>query len=266
MNPTRTIVLLLTLLLIGPACTGGGSASVGATASLSTSPGTAGDLSDVQRALNDAPSGATVTIPAGTFAGRLVIVRSVVLEGAGEATELRGVPGLGDAAIEVRGAADVTIRDLKVSAPYGGVRVRDSVGVTLERVRASGNGNEGVDVRSSAGVLIRDCDVVDNIGHGVRVRDESEGVRVESCLVSGSLDHGVEVRDAAEFTLSTSVVRENAQSGVRLRDSSLVSLADNDIEANGEYGVRIRDTDVDVAALTDGNRIVGNGGGAVRVD
>ena len=265
MNPTRTF-LLLSLLLVAHACTGGRSASVSATASLSTSPGAAGDLSEVQRALNDAPRGSTVTIPAGTFAGRLVVVRSVVLEGAGDATELRGVPGLGDAAIEVRGAADVTIRDLKVSAPRGGVRVRDSVGVTIERVRASGNGNEGIDVRSSAGVLIRDCDVVDNVGYGVRSRDGSQGVRVENCLVSGSLDHGVEVRDTTEFTLSTSVVRENVQSGVRLEDSSLVSIVDNDIEANGEYGVRVRGADVDIATLADSNRIVGNVRGSVRVD
>jgi parallel beta-helix repeat protein len=253
------------LILLIPACSGGSSSATEPT-SLSTDPARAGDLADVQRAINDAAAGDTVAIGAGTFSGRLVVRKPLILVGQGSATVLTGVAGLDDAAIEVRDTTGVEVRNVTLSAPDGGIRVRGCVDVLVEGVVARDNGDTGIEVRSSSDVVVRNCDAVDNVGHGVRVREASQNVLVEDCLVASNLDHGVEVRDALDVTLRTSVVRDNAQSGVRLRDSAMVLVFDNDVVDNVEYGVRIRDTAVDVAVLNQDNRIDNNGQGNVRVE
>jgi len=265
MNHTMRAACPLSLLLLISACSSGGSSSV-ESSSLSTDPARAGELADVQRAINDAAPGDTVAIGAGTFSGRLVIRKPIVLVGQGSATVITGVAGTADAAIEVRDATDVEVRNLTMAAPDGGVRVRDCVRVLLQGLVARGNGDTGIEVRSSSDVLVRDCDALDNVGYGIRVREASQGVLVEDCIVDGNLDHGVEIRESLEVTVRASTVRNNAQSGARLRDSVMVTLFDNDIVANAEYGVRIRDTAVDLPAITQDNRITGNLQGNVRIE
>ncbi|MGC6488309.1 MAG: right-handed parallel beta-helix repeat-containing protein [Planctomycetota bacterium] len=261
------IVPLLALLAV-TACSSGSSSNDNSAenAAISIDPVLAGDLEQIQQQINEAPSGATVMIGAGQFAGRLVVRKPLILVGQGSATVLTGSPGLEAAAVEVRSTVGVEIRDLHVAAPYGGVRVRDCEDVLVQGVHASTCGGAGLEVRESTGVTLRDCDATDNLDYGVRIREAAVDVVVADCLVSGNVDHGVLIRDAVNVTLETSVVRDNAGSGVRLRDSSGVTVFDNDIENNLEYGVRIENTPVDPAALPVDNRITGNVQGEVFVE
>ena len=254
-------VALLSMLA---ACSGGGSSSDPIV--LSTDPATAGDLFDVQQAINDADPGDTVVVDAGTFEGRIVVTKSIVLVGQGAATVFTGVSGLADAAIEIRDAAAVEIRDVTVSSPNGGVRVRGCSDVLLEGVVASQNGDDGIRIRSSSSVVVRDCDAIGNLGYGVRVEDSSDSVTLEGLLVESNVEDGVEVEATMDFALRTSVVRDNLQNGVEIEDSVAVVVFDNDIENNVEYGVRVANTPITAAELSADNRITGNLQGNVRVE
>lgn len=259
---------LFTLLACG-ACSGGGGGSdpnSAENAAISVDPVLAGDLEQVQQQINEAQPGSTILIGAGEFAGRLVVRKPLVLVGQGSATVLTGSTGLQAAAIEVRSTVGVEIRDLTLSAAYGGLRVRDCEDVLVQGVTASQCGDAGFEIRECTGVTVRDCDATDNLGYGVRIREAAADILVEDCLVSGNLDHGVLIRDALNVSLRTSVVRNNADSGVRLRDSSAVTVFDNDIENNLEYGVRIQSTLTDVVALPVENRITGNLQGEIFVE
>lgn len=267
---TRRLTSLLSLLSLfaATACSSGsGSGDSGLeSAAISTDPVLAADLQQVQQAINDAQPGDTVLIGAGQFAGRLVVRKPLILVGEGALTVLTGAPGLPAAAIEVRSTVGVEVRNVTVSAPHGGVRVRDCEDVLVLGVVATQCGDAGIEVRESIGVTVRDCDATDNADSGFRIREASADVFVEDCLASGNLDNGVLVRDAVNVSLRTSVLRENVQSGVRLRDSSGVTVFDNDILNNLEYGVRVENTPVDVTLLPLENQISGNVQGDVYVE
>lgn len=267
MNSTLLRTVTLLTLFAAAACSSGGSSDNSTeNAAISIDPVLAGDLEQVQREINEAQPGATVTIGAGEFAGRLVIRKPLVLVGQGAATVLTGSAGLEAAAIEVRSTVGVELRDLTVAAPYGGVRVRDCEDVLVVGVDAVNSGDTGLEVRECTGVTLRDCDATGNLSYGIRIRDAAADVFVEDCLVSGNADHGVLIRDAVNVSLRTSAVRDNVENGVRLRDSSAITVFDNDIENNLGYGVRVEATPLDTAALLTDNRVTGNALGAFFVE
>lgn len=263
---TRLALLVPALFLWAAACNSGGSGNA-SDSSLSTDPANAGELADVQRAINAAAPGATVEIGAGTYRGRLVVKKSVRIVGAGRGlTTIHGSTSFDDAVIEIRNGADIFVGDLAVSGPFGGIRVRESTRVVIESVTSNATGDAGIEVRESSDVQILACISDGNVGPGIRVRDDSTNVRIDSCEVRQNGDHGVRIRDTIGAMVARSSVTDNVQSGVRVRDSLTIELTANDISDNTEYGVRLRSSPLDPNDVRASNVIAGNQLGDVRVD
>ncbi|MCB9876481.1 MAG: right-handed parallel beta-helix repeat-containing protein [Planctomycetes bacterium] len=267
----KTFGLSLTSLLFVAfsACNGGGGGAPAQTAAdgrLSTNPTFAGELGDVQRAINAAAPGETVTIGAGTFRGRLVVHKSLTLVGAGADTMLTGNAALDDAVIEVVGTSDVIVADLVVSGPHTGLCVRSSSQVLVRDVVATGNGHEGIDVRGSSQVTLLRCTGLQNTSVGLRVREASTDVRIDQCTARDNQDQGIELRGSSAVTVQASTSRDNRGDGVRVRDSNDIDVLDSVLIDNLEYGLRAIGTILDISAVRGQNQLTGNVEGDVRVD
>lgn len=104
----------------------------------------------------------------------------------------------------VDGGARLVIRDLDVTrAPNHGIAIESAVGVTISNVLIQGCRAYGNNVLSSYGkdaifvgcfkdgglisnVVIDCCDVFDNNGHGIKVRDNTSNILVRNCRSWGN--------------------------------------------------------------------------------
>src|SRR5512142_961171 len=121
------------------------------------------ETSPLQALVDAAAPGATVTVPAGTYAGDLVIDRPLRLVGTGRPRLVGSGRG---SVIRIR-AADVLVEGLDVDGRGGGDLGRDTSGVHVAAPRA----------------VVRDVRIERTL-FGVYLR-EAPGARVERCVIRG---------------------------------------------------------------------------------
>jgi hypothetical protein len=144
--------------------------------------GSGGEYSTVQRAIDAAASGDTLTLCAGTFKERLSVSgKSLTLVGAGAGSSVLDANGSGTA-LKLSGGATVTLVDLTVqNAKSSGIHCTDG-GVGLDGVQVRANkGSKG------AGLYALRCalDVVDSSFEGNTASSRGAGLYAESS--SGSV-------------------------------------------------------------------------------
>ncbi|GEJ57014.1 nitrous oxide reductase family maturation protein NosD [Anaeromyxobacter diazotrophicus] len=129
------------------------------------------EASPLQALVDAAAQGATVTIPAGTYRGDLIVDRPLRLTGVGRPR----LVGSGQGSVVRIRAPDVTVEGLDVDGVGGGDLGRDSSGVHVAAPRAT----------------VRDVRIERSL-FGVYLR-EAPGAVVERCVV-----HGIPGKDAGE--------------------------------------------------------------------
>ena len=220
------------------------------------------DFPSISGAVGSARAGATIHVEAGTYVESVVIEKSVTLIGAGGATIVQLPPAdtSGEAVIQVRGAVGVRIQGLTVQGPADGFRVRDSRGVVITNVVASGNGDEGMDVQNSRDVEISGT-FDDNLGDGIQIGEGSARVTVHSSTISEALD-GVKIQQSSAVTVHSSTISVNIQDGVKIESSADCIVRDNDINTNGDDGILVGES---TGARLLRNSITNNFGRGIRL-
>jgi len=180
----------------------------------------AGQVSSLQRIIDEAPAGGTVEIPAGTYTGDLEILRPISLVGRGR--PLLVGSGVGSV-IRVR-ADDVVIDGFDVDGRNGGDLGRDSSGIHVAARR----------------VTIRDCRVRRSL-FGVYLR-EAHGSRVIRCRIDGipgkdpgEKGSGIHAWNTEGFRLEQNVIVE-ARDGIYLQSSSKGYIGGNQVR-DVRYGL-----------------------------
>lgn len=153
------------------------------------SPSPPAGTADIERLLAEAPAGATVLVPAGSYHVHLVIAKPVTLVADGEVL----LDGDGKGTVVLIGAPDVTLRGFRVAGSGGQVQEGAGIKVIADRVTLEGNRVE----RAFTGIAAFDA-------HDLALIDNTV---VGSGQVSAGAEH------ATRGTAATSVAPASATPG-----------------------------------------------------
>lgn len=187
-----------------------------------------GEYCTIQDAIDAAPSGATVSVPPGVFTERVIVVKPLVITGAGVgsmgSTVLYG-PATTTAALEIQ-ASNVDVGGFLIGGPSGGVSVSGAgTGIMLHDLVIDGSTGFGISVLESAvtldGVSISGVTLgagAGREGHGVRASSNAQ-VNVLASYVGGCAGDGIHLEEAtgnihAETGNRDTVIENNAGYGV----------------------------------------------------
>lgn len=205
-----------------------------------------GDFKTLAEALKTAPAGARLLVRSGSYAGNLVLNRSVEIlaepGGDGVVIEAASSPGVTISADQVRlsgllfrcssaGNGSVVevsrgrtvLEDCAIEAGSNtsgsltGLRVRSSGDVTLSRCQITG-GAAGVRVTETAHCLLRTCDLSGSSSTGISVSDTAD-VRLYGCNLLNHADSGLVVAGPAQVLLDTCEIAGN-RTGVLVNGSN----------------------------------------------
>jgi nitrous oxidase accessory protein len=178
------------------------------------------DRSPLQRLIDAAAPGATVTVPPGRYVGDLLVDRPLTLRGLGRPL----LVGAGNGSVLRVRAADVVIDGFDIDGMAGGDLGRDSSGIHIAAPRA----------------VVRNCRVVNSL-FGVYLR-EANGSRIEGTTVDGIRDKtagekgsGIHVWNTDGFALTGNTVRYT-RDGIYIQ-SSPNGVVRGNVAADLRYGL-----------------------------
>ncbi len=205
----------------------------------------------IQAALDGAPPGAVICLPAGTWTENLDVTKPVTLRGAGPArTVIRGKdlarPVLAVASPEgtvILAGIALAGATGACSEPAGcahGLLVSGRATVAAERCTFSGNTGSGVAVRDQARVELRDSTLTGNIGYGLHVQDRGEVV-LTSVTVSENRSTGIWIADQAHLRIASSTVTKSEGHGLWVRGESRLTATDSVVSSCAGHGLWVQD-------------------------
>ena len=188
----------------------------------------------IQALIDEAAPGTTVTIPSGTYRENLSISKSIVL--VGELDDSGGAKVIGtddgEAAIEIRGDVDVTLRNIAITRSKGtGVSTATSARVTLENIQATDCASGGLSVRDQSAVVATDCEFSESDRNGITITGDGQ-LEATDCLLEASAASGLAAVTRGLVALTSCVIQNNGETGLEVGGEStltfrLVTIADN---------------------------------------
>ena len=144
---------------------------------------------DIQDGINDATSGDTINVAAGTYTENLVIDKQLILQGAGSGVTT--VDATGGNGIKIL-SSDVTIKDLSITGASGhgilitpgATSIRDNI--VLDNLVITGSTGHGVRLDNAISVdnlQVLNCQITNNVGIGINSESDTS---VTNLLVSDS--------------------------------------------------------------------------------
>ncbi len=205
----------------------------------------------LQLAIDNAPSGAVIELPAGTWRENIKITKPLTLKGVGgkNKTVIRsnsenvGVPVIWIATpkesvqtvsvklegVEVKGAFG-TCQDSK--GPYG-ILIQGQARAEISNSFIDAN-KLGVGITDSAQVRILRSTISYNFGTGITLRDNAHAVIAYS--VVNDQDDGVELWDSSRAIISSTTISHN-NDGIEIRSSAQANILHSNILDNSDSSI-----------------------------
>ncbi len=216
----------------------------------------------VQEAIDQAATGAVISLSAGVYRESLVVDKSLTLRGSDsqqvaivglkqgsvirilgdetvvnlECLTVRGGVGFAGHGIEVEGAASVTLSHVRTcDNSWCGVWAKDESHVLLQDSESSGNGTFGLYAQDFAAVTLEHSTVTKNNTHGLFILHYAE-VLVRDSTVSENWS-GLWMWDGSRVTVENSAVCDNIDVGISARNAGLLRLRGAAVAGNGSSGI-----------------------------
>ncbi len=258
-------------------------------------PASAAAAIDLQGAIDAAPAGSTVTVPADTYDQAVTIAKDLRLQGEGVASVLAPSAAGSAAVIQVTGPANVTIARLRIDlgTSLRGIRAQAGARLAVEEVTVSGDATteqSGVVFDSGASGVVRTATISDNRcagcaddpatdaatagGAGVLADGSgASGVTVVGSTLTGNR-YGVRAVAAPRIDVLSTTVIGDAGVGVGVLDCDAVcgggaqatqGVVDGSTLTRHRHGLLVRDVSpgdgLVPGPVLRASRVVGNGAG-----
>lgn len=204
-----------------------------------------GHFTSIQEAIDQAASGDTIFIKAGSYSEDVTVHSKDGLSIIGEGLDkvvLTGKKRVGTLHIGKwpYGARNVTIQGLSVIQHGGlGVGIFNGGGILLKEIHVKGM----VFAQQVQNVQIENCVIGESETTGVAFADSTGTLR--SNLIYGN-DHGVAIGGRSDITLQRNVMRRNLYEAVLMTDQSKARLIQNTLVHNGGGAAFHDDAQADV--------------------
>ena len=213
----------------------------------------------IQAAIDAAPEGAVICLPAGIWEENIVIEKSITLRGMGaEQTIIDGIED-GYPVVWIMGpeeevqAISVQIEGLTITGADGrcadeeericahGVLIQGSAQVAITRSTISGNGVAGIMLLGSAQAEITNATISENGKGGIVLLDSAQ-TEITGSTISGNGVAGIMLADSAQAVITSSTISENGKGGIVLVGSAQAVITDSSIVGHRLVGVELRDS------------------------
>lgn len=230
----------------------------------------------IQAAIDRAPEGAVICLPAGMWEESIKVERSITLRGSGaEETIIDGVRagypvvwivgpkerrtilvqveglmlreatglcadrdrGIRAYGVLIQGAAQVMITGSTISGnSWDGIWLGGTAQVVITDSTISGNRSDGIELRGSAQAVITGSTISGNMRNGIDLRNTAQAV-ISDSMISGNRQNGIELQGSAQAEITASTISDNGGDGIHLRNATTLNLVDSRILRNRRYGV-----------------------------
>ncbi|MBP9795636.1 MAG: right-handed parallel beta-helix repeat-containing protein, partial [Chitinophagales bacterium] len=237
----------------------------------------------IQSAINDASAGDVIEICAGTFNERIVIDKSLTIQGNTETTTIldgTGLAGVGSGIIINTAISNVTIQNLTVknfagSSPnsYAGIyAIGQNNNLNVQNVTLKDNvGGSGLYANGPVnGLVLNNLDVsghtaVAGAARGIVIWNGfKENITITNCDVYNNNCCGIELQDgtASGVTMTNNNVHDNTDNGLGLMGmkggTGQNLIADNTITNNGRFGIEIKNPNANGQSVGTGSTVIQN--------
>ncbi len=214
---------------------------------------------NIQDAVNEAVSGDTINVAAGTYNEAVTIDKSLTLQGAGSATTT------------VTGAHTITANDVIVDGFTldGGITLDDLAntirGGTISNNIITGADNPDLPIKAENGIRVG----FDHNGKGV------DGITIENNTIINSLCKGIRFSNTkldfndphdpqriSNITISGNEIKDNGSAGIETYGPGPNTIINNIISGNAGNGINLKFDDGDVVT---GNTITNNTGPGITL-
>ncbi len=233
----------------------------------------------VQAGINAATAGDVLQVNAGTYNERVVIDRSITLQGLGEGVSIlsgTGLAGTGKGITINNGVTGVTIKRLTVQ-DYAGSSGNTDAGIygiggnnnlTVEHVTIQNNvGGSGFYANGPVTNVV--IDSVTSTGHTIGARGIviwnglKSDITITNCHVYGNNCCGIELQDgtASGVTMTNNNVHDNGDNGigiVGLQGPGENVVSNNTVQNNGRFGIEVKNPNGSGAATGAGRVVIEN--------
>ncbi len=203
----------------------------------------------IQAAIDAAPEGAVICLPAGKWHENIVISRSLVLRGEDADSVVLRSADPDTPRISVRAPdedVEVVIENIMIVGTEGdqdvGIWVQDGSHVVVANCVIAGNRSAGIWLADAAEAMISGCTVRGQDWYGgIRLSGSSQATIEDSVITDNAL--GITLTGASRATVRDSVISYNRWVGLSIRAASSLSIIDCEVVGNGAFGgVFVRDS------------------------
>jgi len=221
----------------------------------------------IQLAIDAAPEGAVICLPAGEWEEHITVRKNLTLRGAGpEESTIRGLrpdtavirvytptdeegmvvlEGLGMAGgsgmygpgLLVEGASQVAVTDCAVFENGYGIWLKGTAQATLSGTHVFENAATGIWLADSSHSAITNCTVCDNAFSGIWLTGETQSV-IERTIAQGNRE-GISLTASSQANIEHSRIVGNQRRGVSMNEFARVSITGSSVVENGWEGVYI---------------------------
>jgi len=185
-------------------------------------------------------------------------INDITIDGQGSTTI--NSPDPTSAALVVRGANEITIKNLVVTGGENGIQITRGSTVVIDGVTVNGLGRNGIVVTGNSFARIINSTIQNNGNNGVVITENSTGrlgfLRNEDTVASpntitGNGNRGVNVSESSSAVIIGNNISNNTDDGILVNAVSHADIASNTIDNNGDNGINVgRNSGVDLGADT----------------
>ena|GEM_PF-1566930 len=196
------------------------------------------DFSSIQAAINAASDNDTIYVSSGTYAGPVIVNKSLTLIGQDPNTAIIKGTTEEQCVVLCLNVDNVNISGFTITGSIKGINLTNSNYNVISGNNIIRNSQYGIFLRNSSNNYVNDNTVLDNTLRGIYLRENSNHNVVNNNTVSHHSEWGIYIYRSRQNIVSNNTFSNNAERGIYLIESNNNTFSSNTV-SNNTQGISI---------------------------